>query len=95
FFSDGGQGTDFAAAFRIRVGEGNREWRLTQGCHFSAGLTVFRAHLTKPTSGESNDDDSNDEEEAGRSSPSPAVDAPLVAAENDAEGVVSAPEEDA
>lgn len=30
FFSDGGQGTDFAAALRIRVGEGNRDWPLTQ-----------------------------------------------------------------
>lgn len=29
FFSDGGQGTDFAAALRIRVGEGNRDWALT------------------------------------------------------------------
>ena len=32
FFSDGGQETDFAAAFRIRVGEGNRDWPLTQVC---------------------------------------------------------------
>lgn len=30
YFSDGGQETDFAAAFRIRVGEGNRDWPLTQ-----------------------------------------------------------------
>lgn len=29
YFSDGGQQTDFSAALRIRVGEGNREWPLT------------------------------------------------------------------
>lgn len=28
YFFDGGQKTDFAAALRIRVGEGNREWPL-------------------------------------------------------------------
>eukprot|EP00903_Cladosiphon_okamuranus_P008714 g8348.t1 len=49
FFSDGGQETDFSAAFRIRVGEGNRDWPLTQDCHFSAGLTVFRVHRTMPS----------------------------------------------
>lgn len=32
FFSDGGQETEFAAALRIRVGEGNRDWPLTQVC---------------------------------------------------------------
>lgn len=32
FFSDGGQGTDFAAALRIRMGEGNQDWPLTQVC---------------------------------------------------------------
>lgn len=30
YLSDGGQGMDFAAAMRIRVGEGNRDWPLTQ-----------------------------------------------------------------
>lgn len=30
FFADGGQETDFAAAVRIRVGEGNRDWPLVQ-----------------------------------------------------------------
>lgn len=46
--------------------------------------------MTKPTSGETNDDDSNADdsnadEEAGRSSHAPAVDASVVAAESDAE----------
>lgn len=40
FFSDGGQETDFAAAFRIRVGEGNRDWPLTQVG--AGGLRVAR-----------------------------------------------------
>lgn len=30
FFADGGQDTDFPAALRIRVGEGNRDWPLTE-----------------------------------------------------------------
>lgn len=34
YFLDGGQQTDFAAALRIRVGEGNREWPLA---HVSTG----------------------------------------------------------
>ncbi|CAM9355434.1 unnamed protein product, partial [Scytosiphon promiscuus] len=64
FFSDGGQETDFAAAFRIRVGEGNRDWPLTQGSHFSAGLTVFRAYRARPQ-------DTKRQREA-QSDPSPA-----------------------
>ena len=42
FFSDGGQETDFAAALRVRVGEGNRDWPLAQvRVMLLGGLTVF------------------------------------------------------
>lgn len=54
YFSDGGQETDFAAAFRIRVGEGNRDWPLTQVCDDGVnGNAWLRAAFAKRSSGDS------------------------------------------